>query len=74
MAQITLEIVQNATHLKQGKYISVTRFDRPIEKFDNALAKVTPAKLAIMLQTDMYSLIQNAKLLENTIYLSPLKN
>ena len=60
--------------LKQGKYISVTRFDRPIEKFDNALAKVTPAKLAIMLQTDMYSLIQNAKLLENTIYLSPLKN
>ncbi len=60
--------------LKQGKYTSVTRFDRPIEKFDNPSAKVTPSKIAIMLQTDTYSLIQNTKLLENTIYLSPLKN
>ena len=60
--------------LKQGKYTSVTRFDRAIEKFDNPSAKLTPSKIAIMLQTDTYSLIQNAKLLENTIYLSPLKN
>ena len=48
--------------------------DKTIEKFDNASAKLSGSKLAIMLQTDTYSLIKNAKLLENTIYLSPLKN
>ena len=60
--------------LKQGKYTSITRFDKTIEKFDNASAKLSASKQAIMLQTDTYSLIKNAKLLENTIYLSPLKN
>jgi hypothetical protein len=60
--------------LKQGKYTSITRFDRIIEKFDNPSAKLSGSKLAIMLQTDTYSLVKNAKLLENTVYLSPLKN
>ncbi len=59
--------------LKQGKYTSVTRFDRPIEKSLNSNAKLAPSKLAIMLQTNTYSLLQNINLLENTIYLSPLK-
>ncbi|MBI1836033.1 MAG: hypothetical protein HYR91_02085 [Flavobacteriia bacterium] len=59
--------------LKLGKYTSVTRFDRPIEKFVNNNAKLAPSKMAIMLQTNTYSLIQNLNLLENTIYLSPLK-
>ena len=60
--------------LTQGKYTSITRFDRPIEKFDNQTGKLSASKMAIMLQTNTYSLLQNAKLLENTIYLSPLKN
>ena len=60
--------------LTQGKYTSITRFDRTIEKFDNSTAKLSASKMAIMLQTNTYSLLQNAKLLENTIYLSPLKN
>jgi hypothetical protein len=60
--------------LSQGKYTSITRFDRTIEKFDNQTGKLSASKMAIMLQTNTYSLIQNAKLLENTIYLSPLKN
>lgn len=60
--------------LSQGTYRSVTRFDRTIDKFENTTAKLSASKMAIMLQTDTYSLIQNAKLLENTIYLSPLKN
>ena len=60
--------------LNQGKYTSITRFDRPIEKFDNQTGKLSASKMAIMLQTNTYSLLQNAKLLENTIYLSPLKN
>jgi hypothetical protein len=60
--------------LTQGKYTSITRFDRPIEKFDNQSGKLSASKMAIMLQTNTYSLLQNAKLLENTIYLSPVKN
>jgi hypothetical protein len=59
--------------LSQGKYTSISRFDRTIEKFDNPNAKLSASKLAIMLQTNTYSLFQNAKILENTIYLSPLK-
>ena len=60
--------------LSQGKYTSITRFDRPIEKFENQTGKLSASKMAVMLQTNTYSLIQNVKLLENTIYLSPLKN
>ena len=71
----TKELTPNEIELlTQGKYTSITRFDRPIEKFDNQTAKLSASKTAIMLQTNTYSLLQNAKLLENTIYLSPLKN
>jgi hypothetical protein len=71
----TKELTANEIELlTQGKYTSITRFDRPIEKFDNQTGKLSASKMAIMLQTNTYSLIQNAKLLENTIYLSPLKN
>jgi hypothetical protein len=71
----TKELTANEIdQLTQGKYTSITRFDRPIEKFDNPNAKLSASKMAIMLQTNAYSLLQNAKLLENTIYLSPLKN
>jgi len=59
--------------LTQGKYRSITRFDREIEKYDNETAKLNPDKTAIALQTDIYSLINNSKLLQNTIYLSPIK-
>ena len=71
----TKSLTENEINLlKQGKYTSITRFDRIIEKFDNPSAKLSGTKLAIMLQTDTYSLIKNVKLLENTVYLSPLKN
>ena len=71
----TKELTTNEIELlTQGKYTSITRFDRPIEKFDNQTGKLSASKMAIMLQTNTYSLLQNAKLLENTIYLSPLKN
>jgi hypothetical protein len=59
--------------LTEGKYRSITRFDRGIEKFENQNGKLNPSKTAIALQTNIYSLINNSKLLENTIYLSPLK-
>ncbi len=59
--------------LKEGKYTSITRFDRPVEKYINQNAKLAPSKLALMLQTNTYSLLQNINLLENTIYLTPVK-
>ncbi|MFA7274245.1 MAG: hypothetical protein WC044_10265 [Crocinitomicaceae bacterium] len=59
--------------LKQGNYISITRFNRPVKEFSNENAVLAKNKLAVMLKTNAYSLSQNPSLLENTIYLSPLK-
>lgn len=59
--------------LKQGNYISITRFQRPVNEFTNSSAIMAKNKLAVMLKTNVYSLSQNPRLLENTIYLSPLK-
>ncbi len=59
--------------LKEGNYISITRFQRPVDKYSNPTAILAKNKLAVMLKTNVYSLSQNPNLLENTIYLSPLK-
>lgn len=59
--------------LQKGSYISITRFDRPIEKFENTQAQMSANKMAIMIKTNPYSLSQNTELLENTIYLSGIK-
>jgi len=59
--------------LKNGKYFSISRFEKPIEKFDNPLSIVSPNKLNILVKNSTYSLIKNLKLLENTIYLSDSK-
>ncbi len=59
--------------LKQGTYISITRFQRDVKEFTNSKAVLAKNKMAVMLKTNVYSLSQNPDLLENTIYLSPLK-
>ena len=59
--------------LQKGSYISITRFDRPIEKFENTQAQMSANKMAVMIKTNPYSLSQNTELLENTIYLSGIK-
>ncbi len=59
--------------LKQGSYISITRFDRLVKDFSNKSAVMAKNKMAVMLKSNAYSLSQNPSLLENTIYLSPLK-
>ena len=64
---------EDSEDLKKGKYTSISRFDRPIERFDNSVAKLSANKMAVMIQTTPFSLIQNIKLLENTIYLVELK-
>ena len=58
--------------LSKGKYTSVTRFDRIINTFDNENAKLSASKTAIMLQTNIYALILDANLLENTIQLNQI--
>ncbi|MCH2224077.1 MAG: hypothetical protein MK066_04855 [Crocinitomicaceae bacterium] len=55
--------------LKQGSYMCISRFSTEIASFDNDSAKVSKNKLAIMLRTDPYSLVQNTTLLDNKIYL-----
>jgi hypothetical protein len=60
--------------MKQGNYTSITRFERPVEKFDNAAAVLSKNKMAVMIKTNPYALTQNSNILENSIYLSPIKN
>lgn len=64
---------EDAEALQKGNYISITRFDRPVEKFENPQAQLSANKLAVMVKTNPYSLSQNTELLENTIYLSGIK-
>lgn len=59
--------------LKQGVYTSITRFERPVEKFDNPNALLSKNKMNVMIKTNPYLLSQNYNLLENTIYLTPNK-
>ncbi len=64
---------EDITLLKQGNYTSITRFERPVEKFDNASAILAKNRLAVMVKRNPYDLIQNPNLLENVIYLSSSK-
>jgi hypothetical protein len=60
--------------LKDGTYTSITRFDRPIEKFENSLGTLNKSKTAVMVKASAYSVKENQDLLENTIYLISTKN
>lgn len=53
--------------LRNGKYISVSRFDEEITKTDNPLAQISPSKLAVMIKTTSYAVATNPALLKNTI-------
>lgn len=64
---------EDAENLKKGSYVSITRFDRIVEKVENPKAVVSANKLAVMVKTNPFSLSQNTSLLDNVIYLTPLK-
>ena len=64
---------EDAELLKQGNYTSITRFQRPVDKFDNTNAILSKNRLAVMIKTNPYLLTQDYNLLENTIYLTPSK-
>jgi len=60
--------------LKTGTYTTVTRFDRPIDRFENNLGTLSKNKQAIMMKASVFSIKENQDLLENTIYLISTKN
>jgi hypothetical protein len=53
--------------LKNGKYIVVSRFDKPVLKSENPSAKVSPSKTAVLLQTSPYAVAQSPGVLKNVI-------
>lgn len=59
--------------LKKGSYISITRFEKPIERISNPNAKISANRLAVMIRTNPYLLTQNTDILKNTIYLNTIK-
>ena len=65
--------VEDIEGLKRGSYISITRFDKPIEKAENPNSQISANRLAVMLKTTPYMLTQNAQLLENTISFGSMK-
>lgn len=55
--------------LKKGKYIAVSRFDKPIAKCDNSNAQISPTKTAVKLESTPFAVATNPALLKNTIIL-----
>ncbi|MCE3297086.1 MAG: hypothetical protein K0R65_2800 [Crocinitomicaceae bacterium] len=73
-AQLTRRLKQeDAEAMKKGKYTSITRFDRLIDYCENPQAKIPQSKTVCAIMTNPYALVQNIKLLENTIYLTNIK-
>jgi hypothetical protein len=64
---------EDAEALKRGNYMSISRFDKTVEKVDNPAALISANKQAVMIKSTPYALIQNLKVLENIIYLSENK-
>lgn len=56
--------------LKDGKYISVSRFDKPVSKCDNNQAQISPTKTAVLIKSSTYSVATNPTVLKNTITVS----
>jgi hypothetical protein len=60
--------------LKTGSYTTISRFDRAIDKVEQSNTKINPSRTAAMLKVNTYDLQKNNSLLDNCIYLTPLKN
>ncbi len=56
--------------LKNGNYLSITRFTSEIRECSNEVASISKNKQAVMLKSDPYSLIRESSLLDITIELA----
>ncbi|WP_341900235.1 MULTISPECIES: hypothetical protein [Fluviicola] len=61
---------EDQENLKKGKYIAVSRFDKPIVKCDNTQARISPSKMAALIESNTYSVATNPSILRNTIIVS----
>ena len=55
--------------LKSSFYTSITRFDSEISSSENSAAVIAKNKKAVMVRKDVYSIIKNTSVLDDTIYL-----
>ncbi len=56
--------------LKLGKYTSITRFDKEISTFENTSTQLSKNKRAVMVQTDLKTLLDNPYKLNDKICIS----
>jgi len=56
--------------LRQGSYTTISRFDTEIKSWENELSQLSKSKKALLLRINMYSLIHDPSLMNNTILLS----
>lgn len=56
--------------LKKGKYTCVSRFDKPIVKCDNPQAKISPTKVAGLIESNTYSVGTNPSILKSSFVVS----
>jgi hypothetical protein len=56
--------------LKKGKYTSVSRFDKAIVKCDNPQARISPTKVAGLIESTTYSVGTNPSILKSTFTIS----
>lgn len=61
---------EEVSELKNAFYTSITRFNDEIRSCENSTATIAKNKKAVMIRKDIYSVIQNTSILDNTIYLA----
>ena len=54
----------------KAKYTTIYRFENTIEKSNNARAKISPSKKAIMLQSNVLNIINGKETIQNQIQLN----
>ena len=62
--------VKEQEELKNGKYFSVSRFDKEVSKSKNTQAVISPSKKAVKIVLDAYSVVSKPGLLTDEITIS----
>lgn len=60
---------EDIEQMKQGVYMSITRFEGTVDHVENKNAIISKNRKAVMVKTNPHALMENHHLLENIIYL-----
>lgn len=60
---------EDIEQMKQGIYMSITRFEGTVDHVENKNAVISKNRKAVMIKTNPHALMENHHLLENIIYL-----